>query len=173
MASYSGIYQHYEGTISQCDAVQQLREIVFVDESGALRFKDCSGNYYYLGAKGEKGDIGTVSTAGVSGYIALFTSSSGIEPSIIIQSGNNIQIGSSPTNYYKLYVDGSGRFSNLDVNNFYSSGNAVISGNLTINSTGIFNIITVTNSGNVTNLNSDFLRSNKRHGATVNPAHHN
>jgi hypothetical protein len=158
MANYSGIYQHYAGTTAQCNAVQQLREIVFIQDSGSLRFKDCSGNYYYLGAKGDKGDIGTVSTTGSSGYLSVFSSSSGIVTSIVFQSGNNLQVGSNiNNNLYKLYVDGSGKFTNLDIYNLISSGNGLFSGNLTINSTGIFNIITVTNTGVVSNLNSDYL----------------
>ena len=158
MASYSGIYQHYEGNTTQCDAVQQYREIVFVQDSGALRFKDCSGNYFYLGAKGEKGDIGTIATTGTSGYLPVFSSSSGIVTSVIFQSGDNIQIGSNiNNNLYKLYVNGSGKLTNLDVYNLISSGNVSLSGNLTVNSTGIFNIITVTNTGIVSNLNSDSL----------------
>lgn len=50
MAEISGIYLHYEGDITNCDIVQQYREIVFVRESGCLRYRDCSGNYWYLGS---------------------------------------------------------------------------------------------------------------------------
>jgi len=54
------IYQHYEGTDSQCDAVQKKREITWatdIGESGALRYYDCSGNVHYLypGVSGSTG----------------------------------------------------------------------------------------------------------------------
>ena len=78
MAQVSGIYMHYQGNTAQCDAVQQNRELVFISDSGTLRFKDGSGNYWYFGS-GVSG--------GTSGYIPIFNSAFGLTKSRFYESG--------------------------------------------------------------------------------------
>jgi len=51
MSTFSGIYQHYEGTDAECGGVQQYREITWatnIGTSGAARYLDCSGDAHYL-----------------------------------------------------------------------------------------------------------------------------
>lgn len=48
MALYSGIYKHWEGSKSDADSTQVNRELLFLSGIEALRYKDCSGNYYYF-----------------------------------------------------------------------------------------------------------------------------
>lgn len=52
MADYSGVYLNYEGTDSECNAVQLQRELTWatdIGESGAIRYKDCNGDVHYMG----------------------------------------------------------------------------------------------------------------------------
>lgn len=52
MATFSGVYQHYEGTDADCATVQKEREVTWATDigtSGALRYYDCSGNVHYIG----------------------------------------------------------------------------------------------------------------------------
>jgi hypothetical protein len=51
MATYSGVYQHFEGTDLQCSGVQLNREFTWASDigtEGAVRYLDCSGDIHYL-----------------------------------------------------------------------------------------------------------------------------
>jgi hypothetical protein len=67
MSTYSGIYQAFEGTKTECDSIQQIRETVYVSDSGCLRYKTGSGLYVYLGQTGPSGVAGPTGQQGPSG----------------------------------------------------------------------------------------------------------
>jgi hypothetical protein len=51
MAQYSGTYQHYEGTDTQCSGVQLQREWTWatdIGSSGAIRVLDCNDGVHYI-----------------------------------------------------------------------------------------------------------------------------
>lgn len=48
MTTYSGIYKHWEGTESDANSTQEIRELVHLTNIDTLRFKDCSGVYHYF-----------------------------------------------------------------------------------------------------------------------------
>ena len=71
-----GEVRHYEANEALCNARQETREIVYVTESGLLRYKREDGTYMYVGASGKL----QTSDAG-SGQIVARTISEGPYPS--------------------------------------------------------------------------------------------
>lgn len=87
MADYSGIYKHYQGTTSQCNYLQQIREIVWDSTSGLLRFKDCDSNIHYI--------ANASGVEGVPGYYALFDGTNSIDSGFLKQNGRNLTVDNS------------------------------------------------------------------------------
>lgn len=48
MAYYSGIYLHFEGTAAEADTTQQPRELMYITDSGLMRYKTAAGTDVYL-----------------------------------------------------------------------------------------------------------------------------
>lgn len=113
MATFSGIYLHYEGTTAQCDARQQNRETVYDTDSGLFRYKTSGGSIVYI-----DGNFGT----GTSGYLSMWGNG-------VLQDSDTRYIGDRLTTDSSLEVWGG---SGLFAGNLYVAGDGDIDGDLEV-----------------------------------------
>lgn len=91
MATYSGIYLHFEGTVSEADATQQARELVYVSSSGTMRYKTAGGSYVYLSTEPDASGSQT-NISGSQYFVPVWTSSGTFTESSIMESGSSIRV---------------------------------------------------------------------------------